>query len=79
MAPSYTGLPRRAAERPGSLPAPGIGLKAGPDLGAVSLVGGGGQNGREGPTPTHLMCWRLWFPESAVATHITPSIPKEFS
>lgn len=30
-------------------------------------------------SPTHLMCWRPWFPDSAVARHIAPSIPKEFS
>lgn len=41
-----------------------------------------GENGRKGqrlPNPTHLICWIPWFPDSAVAMHIIPSIPKEFS
>lgn len=29
--------------------------------------------------PWRLICWIPWFPDSAVAMHITPSIPKEFS
>lgn len=40
------------------------------------------KNDREGQVllrPTHLMCWRPWFPDSAVATQMAPSIPKEFS
>ena len=38
-----------------------------------------GRNGQMLSSPTHLMCCSPWFPDSAVATHIAPSIPKEFS
>lgn len=53
--------------------------EAGPDLEALLRVNQAGGKGQVLLSPTHLMCRSPWFPDSAVATHIAPSIPKEFS
>lgn len=79
MAPSYTEFPCRAAKGSGSQLAPRLRRKVGSALGAVLRVSKDGRNGQMLPSPTHLMCRSPWFPDSAVATHIAPSIPKEFS
>lgn len=76
---SYTEFSPKAAEGPGNQLAPRIRQMVGPDLGAVLRVSKNGRKGESMPNPTHLICWIPWFPDSAVAMHITPSIPKEFS
>lgn len=79
MASSYTSFPPSAMEGPGCQLAQRIGQKVGPDLGAVLRVSESGGKEQILLSPTHLICWSPWFPDSAVATHIAPSIPKEFS
>ena len=78
MAPLYTEFPVELLADWGQL-TPRFRGEAGPDLDALLRVNKAGGKGQVPLSPTHLMCWSPWFPDSAVATHIAPSIPKEFS
>lgn len=76
--PLVCGVPCRATGGLGSADSKVQG-EAGPDLDALLRVNQAGGKGQVPLSPTHLMCRSPWFPDSAVATHIAPSIPKEFS
>ena len=78
MAPLYTEFPVELLADWGQL-APRFRGEAGPDLEALLRVNQAGGKGQVPLSPTYLMCWSPWFPDSAVATHIAPSIPKDFS
>lgn len=78
MAPLYAEFPVELLADWGQL-TPRFRGEAGPDLDALLRVNQAGGKGQVPLSPTHLMCRSLWFPDSAVATHIAPSIPKEFS